>query len=179
MKRAALFVLFASFAVSGCQSVLVKEVRYTGGYPGYLLDKRMIDSSEVKSAQLLRAAMIVAMASRMATVSVREGADADAFVDYLAAATDEINYAASNLYDVETEATKTSGAATSVPCNVGPQGTEDCNAYAVNFEADIPLLEARIVRLMLASLPEDRAREFLEDLASGTYCRLHGVRCRQ
>jgi len=51
---------------------------------------------------------------------------------------------------------------------VGDNGaTAPCRSYFVNFEADLPILENRIVRLMVASLPEDRAKEFLEDVAQG------------
>jgi hypothetical protein len=148
----------ASIMLSGCQSFFVSELRRPGGYPGHLLDKRHIDSSESKSVQLLRAAMILSMASRMATQTVRDGKDADGFADYLAAASDELNYTASSLYK----------AGNKQPCDIKLTGSnESCRSYYVNFEADVPLLEARIVRLTLAALPENRAREFLEDVTKG------------
>lgn len=160
MKRAILSTAAVGLVLSGCQAAITSEVRHPGGYPGSLLDKRMIDTSKSKQAQLLRAAMIVTMASRMATATIRDGKDADAFVDYLAASTQEINYAAANIYSV-------SG---NPPCRVGsaePAVAAPCYGYWVNFEADMPLLEGRIVRLMVASLPEDRAKRFLEDVAKG------------
>lgn len=160
MRLAIAGLMGASLMLGGCQTAFVKEVRYPGGYPGYLLDKRTIDSSQAKSVQLLRAAMIVAMASRMATATIKDGKDADGFADYLAAATDEINYTAANIYKVKPAGTE--------PCKVGDaESAEPCRAYYINFESDIPLLEARVVRLMLAALPENRAREFLKDVAKG------------
>lgn len=146
-----------SLILGGCGPI-IKELRHPGGYPGSILDERLIDGSKQKSAQLLRAAIIIAMASRMATATIRDGKDADAFTDYLAAATEELNYAASNIYNVAEEP----------PCLVTSAVLNNhCRAYYVNFEADIPLLEGRIVRLMLAALPENRARAFLEDVTKG------------
>ena len=158
MKLATTLLAAASMLVSGCTTPIIKELRHPGGYPGHLLDKRMIDSSQSKSVQLLRAAMIVAMASRMATATIRDGSDGDAFAEYLAAASEELNFTASSLYAVDS----------TQPCAVnGAEAVAACPAYSVNFEADVPLLEARIVRLMLAALPENRAREFLEDVGKG------------
>jgi hypothetical protein len=158
MVRSFLGLACAGLLLSGCQGAITKEVRYPGGYPGSLLDKRTIDASKSKSVQVLRAAMIIAMASRMATATIKDGKDADAFVDYLAAAAQELNYSAANLY----------GVSNTPSCAIGAQGAgSPCQAYFVNFEADVPLLEGRIVRLMVASLPEDRAKKFLEDVAKG------------
>lgn len=118
----------------------------------------------------------MAMAARMGTATIRDGKDADAFVDYLAAATDEINYAGASLYSVDGQ----------LPCKVkgenpyltminnrltptpAPADYVACaGGYYSLFESDVPMMEARISRLMLAALPEERVRSFLEDSAKG------------
>lgn len=160
MKLIVCAIACASLALTGCTKALIQEVRHPGGYPGSLLDERLIDASEQKSVQLLRAAVVIAMAARMATATIRDGKDADAFAGYLASATEELNYAASNLYPVGEEQEE--------PCSVNSSSRDRrCRAYSVNFEADVPLLEARVIRLMLASLPENRAREFLQNVTKG------------
>lgn len=95
----------------------------------------------------------------MGTATIRDGKDAAAFSDYLAAAADEINYAAGNLYAVE-----------GIPaCSIEDDqaAARKCAGYYAIFESDMPMMEARITRLMLAALPEDRARAFLQDLSKG------------
>lgn len=156
--------------VTGCGPVL-REVRHPGGYPGYLLDQKTFDASRSKQLQLYRAALIMAMAARMGTATIRDGKDADAFVDYLGAASDEINYAAANIYPAGGQA----------PCAVHPYLSKSdvpmlptpvpelpcLGGYFSLFESDVPMMEARITRLMLAALPEDRARSFLQDVGKG------------
>ncbi len=150
----------ASFATLVSCGPIVREVRHPGGYPGYLLDSRMFDASRSKKLQLLRASIILSMAARMGTATIRDGKDAAAFSDYLAAAADEINYAAGNLYPVD-----------GVPACIVQNDqapTRACAGYLAIFESDMPMMEARITRLMLAALPEDRARAFLQDLSKGS-----------
>lgn len=147
-----------SLLLTSCAPVL-HEVRSPGGYTGYVMDQRLFDASRSKQMQLLRSAVLLAMVSRMATTTVRDGKDANAFADYLAAASDELNYAAADLYEAEPGET----------CGLRPDADAAiaCHSYYANFEADIPLVEARIVRLMLAALPEGQARKFLNDLKNG------------
>lgn len=148
--------------LAGCTTPVLKEVRHPGGYPGHMMDQRMFDASSSKDVQLFRAALIISMAARMSTATVRDSKDADAFADYLASAVDELNYTAANIY------ADTQGNA---PCEIREEAPilpdRTCSGYFANFESDIPLLEGRIVRLMLAALPENRARAFLEDVGSG------------
>ena len=159
MNKIAAGLISGCALLSACTTPIVKEVRYPGGYPGHLLDKRTFDASNSKSVQLLRATIIVAMAARMATATIRDGKDADAFADYLVAATTELNHSAANIYPSNNVA----------PCQmrVDAPGQTACAAYYANFEADMPLVETRVVRLILAALPENRARAFLEDVAKG------------
>jgi len=44
-----------------------------------------------------------------------------------------------------------------------------CKGYYVNFEADVPLIEARMMRLLLAALPRDQIRKFAEDIQQGNF----------
>lgn len=157
MRSVVIILCVVGVVTSGCKTAVLREVRYPGGYPGYILDKRTIDASENKPVQILRAAMIVAMISRMATSTIRDGKDADGFADYLAAASDEINYAASHIY----------GGTDVIDCAIDGDEYDNCNASPINLEADIPLIEARITRLVLAALPENRVRKFLQDAAKG------------
>lgn len=178
--------------MTGCGPVL-REVRHPGGYPGYLLDKRTFDASRSKQLQLFRAALIMAMAARMGTATIRDGKDADAFVDYLAASADEINYTAANIYPVQPPRVESLPlAGIDLPCAVtnrsnpnsptsakqaeqAEQAAVEASAPAIPcaggyyslFESDMPMMEARILRLMLAALPEDRVRSFLQDVQKG------------
>jgi hypothetical protein len=158
------------FTVTGCGPVL-REVRHPGGYPGYLLDQKTFDASRSKQLQLYRAALIMAMAARMGTATIRDGKDADAFVDYLGAASDEINYAAANIYPVNGQppcAVHPYLSRADVPKVATPVPNLPClGGYFSLFESDVPMMEARITRLMLAALPEDRARSFLQDVGKG------------
>ena len=158
---------------TGCGPIL-RDVRHPGGYPGYLLDKRTFDASRSKQLQLFRAALIMAMAARMGTATIRDGKDADAFVDYLAAAADEINYAGASLYPVDGQLPcKVKGANPYISPVDGlptlpPANYVACTGgYYSLFESDVPMMEARISRLMLAALPEERVRSFLQDSAKG------------
>lgn len=158
MIRKVIVSLMSYASLVSCGPI-VREVRHPGGYPGYLLDNRMFDASRSKKLQLLRASIILSMAARMGTATIRDGKDAAAFSDYLAAAADEINYAAGNLYAVE-----------GIPaCSIEDDqaAARKCAGYYAIFESDMPMMEARITRLMLAALPEDRARAFLQDLSKG------------
>lgn len=202
MKKSVMRVLSLAVALQGCTPI-IKETRYTGGYPGYLLDKRTFFAARSKSLILLRANIILAMAARMGTAGIHDGKDADAFADYLAAASDELNYTAADLYGVGTtfpctirdDAAPTPAvvpaaperidrndgqptpiasptptptpAPTPAPATTLPLVPKGCSAYYANFESDLPLLEDRITRLMIAALPAERARAFLKDVGDG------------
>ncbi len=175
--------------MTGCGPIL-REVRHPGGYPGYLLDKRTFDASRSKQLQLFRAALIMAMAARMGTATIRDGKDADAFVDYLVASADEINYTAANIYpvqppwvgslpppgiDLPCAVTNRSNPISPTSAKQAEQSAVEASAPAIPcaggyyslFESDMPMMEARILRLMLAALPEDRVRSFLQDVQKG------------
>ena len=102
VKKSIIFLFgTALFALSGCQTILTKEFRHSGGYVGYQLDKRTFDASESKKLQLLRANMIMAMAARLGADTVQNGEDATAFAQYLQTTANEINYTAANIYKSE------------------------------------------------------------------------------
>ncbi|WP_447764997.1 hypothetical protein [Sphingopyxis panaciterrae] len=52
-----------------------------------------------------------------------------------------------------------------------PQPPVDCRerGYYVNFEADVPLIELRMMRLLFATLPRDQIRKFAEDIQNGNF----------
>ncbi|WP_260598091.1 hypothetical protein [Sphingomonas endolithica] len=95
----------------------------------------------------------------MSRVTVR-GDDGDAFAKHLAAAAKEINHAAADLYD-----TKSDG--TGIVCVTARVDDKNCSGFYANFEGDIPLIEQRIIKVMLAALPTDKARKFLDDASQG------------
>jgi hypothetical protein len=152
VKTSALALLAVS--VSGCTPVL-KELRHSGGYPGYVMDKRFFDASHSKQLQLLRAAMVVSMASAVAPEFISDRKDIETFISYLEATTDEINYLAGHIYPIEGK----------VLCT--DLKTTNCDAHSLMFESDLPLLEDRIVRLVTAALPRDRAADFLAAAKGG------------
>lgn len=143
---------------TGCTPIL-KEVRYAGGYPGYILDKRTFDASASKQLALLRATLILAMAAEMSRATVR-GDDGDAFSNHLAAAAKEINFAAADVYNTRTDGTGN-------VCVTAQDEDRNCSGFYANFEGDIPLIEQRILKVMLAALPTEKARKFLDDASQG------------
>lgn len=155
MRRLSLCLAVAAGMLSGCANIAVSELRYSGGYPGAVLDQRFFNASHSKQLQLLRSAMIISMASRIGTAYVRDGKEAEAFVDYLRAATDELNYMAGHLYPVPGKTLCTD------------LSQKDCDAHSVMFESEIPQLEARMVKLVVAALPQDRAAAFLNAIKRG------------
>lgn len=170
-KIGAIALIMATTAACG---PVLREVRHPGGYPGHLLDQRTFDASRSKQLQLFRGALIMAMAARMGTATIRDGKDADAFVDYLAAASDEINYAAANIYPINGQPPCTvTGLHPYTPPNGAPLISVPADyvacagGYYSLFESDVPMMDTRITRLMLAALPEDRVRSFLQDVAKG------------
>ena len=158
MKRIMTCIATAALIIESACTPVVKELRYPGGYPGYLLDKRTFNTSGSKQLLLLRATLILAMAAEMSRVTVK-GEDADAFAKHLAAAAREINLAAADLYPTSD--------ANSKVCATAVDDDANCTGFYANFEGDIPLIEGRIIKVMLAALPADRARKFLDDAAKG------------
>lgn len=148
--------------IAGCTPI-TRELRYPGGYPGYQLDKRTFDASRSKQLQLLRGAIVLAMAARIGEGNV-SAEEAEPFAQHLAVAAKEVNFAAGNLpFPGNPVCLVKPGqaAADAAAADVG------CNGYPVNFEADISRVESRIVRAMIAALPTDHVKSFLEDLSRG------------
>lgn len=159
MRRFVGAVVAASM-LSGC-TVLTREVRYPGGFTGHIMDQRTFNASQSKQAQLFRMALMIAIGTRMASLTIHDAEDAAAFRRYLASASKELNYTAANIYPADSKK----------PCRLADAATasaaEDCQGFLVNFEADMPLLESRVVRLIVAALPEQQARRFLASVQSG------------
>ena len=180
-------------ATTGC-STIRNELRYPGGASGAILDKRTFDASQSKQLALLRAALALAIAARIGEGSVATE-DADAFARQLAEASNEINYAAVDagfpvlLADDEGVGVPRKGRTCTIAKGKArmasfaddvqatvlhdlnnktyAEADAECAGYFVNFEANIARIESRIVRAMLTSLPTERARKFLENLAQG------------
>ena len=110
----------------------------------------MFDASHSKQLQLFRATMIISMASRVGNATVRDGREADAFVAYLRNATEEVNFLAAHVYDVDGK----------VRCREINDTVKGCDTHAALFESDLPQLEYKVVRLVLASLPQKQAASF-------------------
>jgi hypothetical protein len=91
------------------------------------------------------------------------GQDADGFAQLLAGAAAEINYAAADIYG----GPEIYGGACTTFDNGNGFDDKYCTGFYENFEANIPLIEARIVKVMLAALPVDKARKFLDSLSKG------------
>lgn len=179
-KLTATLACVAMISSAGC-STIRDELRYPGGAPGRLLDKRTFDSSRSKQLQLLRATLALAIAARIGEASVATE-DADAFARQLTEASRELNYTAVDAgypyfdtIDEEVVMVETCVVTKPGESMVGALATDRtylmidaaCPGFYVNFESNIARIEARIVRAMLTSLPSDRAREFLEDLSQG------------
>ena len=172
-----------SLLLQGCTAV-TKDLRHPGGYPGYVMDKRMFDASKSKQLMLLRVAIIVAMAARMSNGTIQNPDEANNVASNLASATDEINFAAADVYWVDGIP----------PCEVAPEtwwqqiinrvlnahdpvathGSQPpetlvtgCNGYYVNFESELPLLESRVSRLMFSTLPQSQMKSFAGDVEKG------------
>lgn len=156
MKKLTALIVVGSM-LSGC-GMIRKELRNSGGYPGHLLDERIFDASRSKQLQLLRAAMIVALASRVGTAYIRNGVEADAFVSYLENATRELNMLAGNVYSTDKGEICTELRATS---------PATCPGYTALFESEVPALEYKIARLVVAALPEREASNFVSAIAKG------------
>jgi hypothetical protein len=232
--------------LQGCAAV-THELRNPGGYSGHLLDQHMFDSSRSKKLALLRSAIIIAMAARMSNGTIHNPDEADGVAHYLRSATDEMNFAAADIYPVANgaipceandslyrrnmpeanaadeikiirsladqarEAAKSAASSAQVahqseidgrasansaqaaatqawqdvrivqglaaapavvPVTLAPPPPAiptppQCSGYYVNFESEMPLLEGRIVRLMFATLPQDKIKSFAEDVEQG------------
>lgn len=121
------------------------------------MDKRMFDASGSKQLQLLRGSIIVAMAARVGNASARDGREADAFVEYLQNAADEINFLAAYAYD-DPKVKR---------CVALPDNLGECDTYAAMFESELPQLEYKTVRLVIAALPQRQASDFASAAAGG------------
>lgn len=167
MRKIATLLASTSLLLTSACGAIRHDLQHPGGYPGYLLDRHSFNASSSKELILLRATIVLAMAARMGQATMR-GEDADAFALSLSAAAREINFAAADLYPIGTKS----------PCNIStidPAATASlsiadqaaCDGYRVNFESEVPLIEARLIKTVVAALPTDKARQFLDAVAKG------------
>lgn len=152
--------------LSGC-TVPLKELRHSGGYVGHVMDKRLFDASGSKKLQLLRAVMVIDMAARVGLGTVKDGSEANALVEYLGSATNEVNFLAGHLFGPQ----PADGLGTNFcqDLRFGEKKDEDCYAHSALFESDLPQLEYKIGRLALAALPRKHAEGFLNSAKSGNF----------
>ncbi|MBX3561667.1 MAG: hypothetical protein KF780_07610 [Sphingomonas sp.] len=171
MKFRAGMIIIAALLAQAC-TIPLRELRHSGGYPGQLMDRRLFDASNSKQLQLLRLTMIVALASRVGNATIQDGKEADAFISYLQNASSEINYLAAHLYDRdETGDNEWNICSELAPSVRGADWPEDadqnCDTYAALFESDLPQLEYKVARLVLAALPREHAAQFARSARSG------------
>lgn len=178
--------------LQGC-SIVRRELRHSGGFAGDILDERMFDARASKRLQLLRFTMVLALTSRVGAATIRDASEASAFVTSLQNTSDEVNFLAGHLYGQNDNgvirfscptltftgapaAASREATPTAVPPDNqrqvseavdAPQPATQCDTYEALFESDIPQLEYRIVRLVLAALPQRQAAQFLRSARSG------------
>lgn len=173
---------------SGCAAIR-NELRHPAGQVGKLMDDRTFDASRSKDLQLIRAAMLIAIAARVGAGSV-EAEDGGVFAGQLADAATELNYAAADagfspigsdggtctIFDQAGNESSSNnqaadnaedGAADPAWRLVTADDTDACTGYYVNFESHLQRIEGRVIRAMLTALPTDQAREFLDDISRG------------
>ncbi|WP_261936404.1 MULTISPECIES: hypothetical protein [Sphingomonas] len=175
-------------------SYVAKDLRSTGGVVGSVLDQRMFDARQSKQLVVLRGAILVAMVARAGTVYARDQRDADAYVNYMTAAADEINILMGQIQGDHSGLAcdvRDSGASQEIALvrssrltsnQVATQRAETtdekdipsdrpngdgCYTYSVNFESDLPMLERRLFRLAMAALPQEQAKKFLDQVTTG------------
>lgn len=135
-----------------------------------------------KRLQLLRFAMVIALASRVGAATIRDTRESEAFVSYLQNASDELNYIGGHLYGQAERAGQAgppvidaipvrytcSDLTTVLPTlnAADPAGTR-CDTYEALFESDLPELERKVMRLVLSALPQRQAAQFLRSARSG------------
>jgi hypothetical protein len=154
--------LALSLALSGC-SIIHDDLRSSGGAAGAKLDKHLFDASAHKELQLLRATLIVAVASRVAVGTIQTGDDADAFLLRLEQTNAELNYLAGDL-GLRSGIAGVSRCLALEPA-VGSDNT--CDTRSTLFESNLPQLEYKVAGLMYAALPRKEAADFAASAAHG------------
>jgi len=117
----------------------------------------MLDATSSKEAQLLRATIIVALASRMAVGTLRDGEDADQFIRRVQSVNREINYLGGDIFGPEAVGEKRCDALENAYCD----------SRSVFFESNLPQLEYKVVRMLIAALPQKEATKFAAQATAG------------
>ncbi|HVQ10173.1 MAG TPA: hypothetical protein VMS43_17265 [Allosphingosinicella sp.] len=139
----------------------------------------MFDARGSKRLQLLRLTMILALASRVGNATIRDGKEAEAFLSYLQNASNEVNYLAGHLYGQRSNAPNDNGRYVRYTCTdlrtvVLPDPlpanseSQQCDTFESVFESDLPQLEYKVVRLVMAALPREQAAQFASAVRSGS-----------
>lgn len=161
MKIAKIALIIISInMLTGCETIkgLVKsDLYHDGGIAGEKLDKHFFNAKSGND-QLLRAVTIVALASRVAVGTLKDGDDSNAFISRLRAASTEINYLGGDLFG--------RGDPAFVHCPQRSTQT-NCDTRAALFESNLPQLEYKIGRLTIAALPQKAAVEFADAAVNG------------
>lgn len=153
---AAIIAVLGSSLLSACTYVR-DDLYKPGGVVGVQLDKHFFMAADDKKTQLLRATMITALASRVAVGTLKDGEDADAFLKRLGAVNRELAFLAADL-DGTTERKN---------CLNKDAIVTDCDIGDVLFESNLPQLEYKISKMVVAALPQKEAAAFVRAVAGG------------
>lgn len=237
-KAVVVAITGSSLMLQGCAAIKA-DLHNPGGVFGKALDDHMIDASQSKQMQVLRAELIVAMLARAGTAYSHNGKESDNYANAILDAADEVNFLAADIAEGDKlgcPVSKATGspAATSTdiaaaakaaadnakqssddaaasaakaltseqnaqnayaqinsaitavasgkapspitlppayaePLALKPPTPVGCKTYRVNFESDVPLMERKLFNLMVAALPQDQAKSFLDSFKGGNW----------
>ncbi len=140
------------------------EIHATGGIVGHYADYAL--PAPNKEMIVYRAAVVVAIFSRIAASSKHEDADANAIYFSMKAAVTDMNELLGHLKADSVTPAK-------VPCAVADAGHENDNCptsnYAETFESDLPALEGALFRFVTSSVPRGSADKVVGAATSGDY----------
>lgn len=166
--------------LNGCAMIRTgvdRDLRYPGGVGGAIFDRYgPYAVAPSKELQLFRAAVTLAVVSRIATANVTDGKEADALIEYEKAATREIDYAAIDLYEEGGEpcpaprnlAVEPKPSPTPSPSpSPSPSPTPKHDCRTALFESDLPNIERSLINVAFAGLPKQDAVKVWKSARSG------------
>lgn len=155
IRRSRYLTLFPIVALAGCGAIKA-DLKHPGGIVGQQLDQRFFNVADSKRAQLLRATMIAALSSRIANGSLKDAADAEAYLKRLDGVRNELNFLAGDLGDDSSHAN----------CAASEIQT-DCETRASLFESHLPQMEYGLGGLLIAALPRREGAELAGAVTQG------------